>query len=287
MSEVEAQEPSSAVPAVEVEQPSQEAQTPEVTETETPEVEATETEEVSSGEPETTVNEEPEKPKKNGFKERISELTRQREEAKARADAAEARAELMAQEYGLNDETEQEPFPKLEDYGFDEQAFQQAVSEYNSRQTEKAVARATLKQEQAQLKESLRKQLNYATEAFKVRANEFAQTTPDYQAKVSDPNFVQSVSVQEAVIMNENGPEIAYYLASNPNETAEINQLSPVMAGMRIANIAAKLSAPAPVIQSKTPDPITPVVPSGSVEKDPSNMSPNEYREWRMKGRAK
>lgn len=280
MSEVvEAVEPSAA-PAVETEQPSQEAQAPE-TESQAPEVEANEPEQVPSGE-ENTVKTEPEQ-KKNSFQDRISQLNRRAKEAEQRAADAERRAQVAEQQ--LTGDGEETPFPKLEDFEYDEQKWQQAVMEHNAQVTQKAAKQARLDEQRMEAEEAHRERLQYAAETFQERSRAYAEENPEYHARVQNPAFHQSRPVQEAILFSENGPALADYLASNLHETNEINNLSPVMAGMRLATIANKLATPPPVIPPKTPDPISPVTPSGSVEKDPSDMTPTEYREWRQKGK--
>ncbi len=282
--EIEAIAPSAA-PAVVEEQiatPSPEVETPEVVEVSTDEAQARTETDAPSGETESTEKAESE-PKKNRVQERISELTRQREDAKQRADEAERRANRMEAQYSNNNQ-QPEAYPRLEDYDFDERAHQQAVIEYSGRQTEKAVASANVRQERMLAQEAQEQQMQVAVETFKERSDDFALTQADYYAKITAPTFIQSDSVKEAMFFGDNGPALAYYLASNPHESASINQLSPVMAGMKLAAIASKLSASPSAKTTNTPVPLKPITPNGKVEKDMNDMSMKEYAAHRRKG---
>ena len=284
VSEVEANEPS-AIPAVQEESTT----SPEVVkEVETEEAKAptdSNESEAPSGETETTETDEPEK-KKNSFQERISELNRQKKEAQQHAEEMERRARSLEERLASSTQ-EDEPYPTLEAYGYDEQAYQKALVDYTTSRSQRAYQQARLEEEQGLLQEARQRQQQYMVQTFAERSNTFAETQPDFNAKLSDPNFVQtfkqSPSVQEAVLTSDNGPAMAYYLASNPQVAQEIASLSPVMAGMKLAGIESKLSAPVSVKPTNTPEPIKPVTPGGKVDKDPESMTPKEYVAWRRK----
>jgi len=285
VSEVEANEPS-AIPAVKEENttsPEVEAQAVETKEAQAP-TDSNESE-APSGEAETTETDEPEK-KKNSFQERISELSRQKKEAQQHAEEMERRARSL-EERLANSTQEDEPYPTLEAYGYDEQAYQKALVDYTTSRSQRAYQQARLEEEQGLLQEARQRQQQYMVQTFAERSNTFAETQPDFNTKMNDQNFVQtfrqSPSVQEAVLTSDNGPAMAYYLASNPQVAQEIASLSPVMAGMKLAGIESKLSAPVSVKPTNTPEPIKPVTPGGKVDKDPESMTPKEYVAWRRK----
>ena len=62
------------------------------------------------------------------------------------------------------------------------------------------------------------------------------------------------------------GGELAYHLASHPDEYRRINQLAPPAAALAVARLEAQLSAPKPTPKKTTqaPPPITPVTPSAA-----------------------
>jgi hypothetical protein len=278
VSEVEAIAPS-AVPAVVEEQTTT---SPEVESTEEAQTPSTDdSAEASSGETEATETSETDKPKKNGFQDRISELNRQKKEAQQRADDSERRYQLMEKRLAESSQ-EQAPYPTLESHGYDEESYQRALIDYATTSSQKAYQKARIEETQAQVQEERNSQMQFMVETFKERAATFAETQPDYFEKLSTIQ-PQSQSVQEVVFSSDVGPELAYHLSVNPKALAEINQLSPVMAGKALAAIEAKLASPVSVKTTNTPDPLKPVTPSGKVEKDPSDMTTKEYVAYRRK----
>jgi hypothetical protein len=82
----------------------------------------------------------------------------------------------------------------------------------------------------------------------------------------------------------EIGGELAYYLGTHREEAARIYKLSPVKQIVEMQSLQAKLKAtPTP---TRTPAPITPNKTSASVEKDPSDMSYDEFVKWRRRSIA-
>jgi len=218
--------------------------------------------------------------KRNSFQERINQKTRQVREAEVRAKEAEERAQLLEQQ--LNQNTPQlDRFPQLEDYDYDQGAYQQAVVAYNANLNQRTVQQALSQQEKFQV-EQLRKQANQAVvEAFKERSAAFAHEVPDFMQKVGNPRFTQSEAMQQAILLSDNGPALAYHLASNPQKTAAINNMAPGIAMMELGRLSAQLAKPNPVSTSNAPAPAKPVRASGKVDKDPDKMTPEEYARFR------
>ena len=92
--------------------------------------------------------------------------------------------------------------------------------------------------------------------------------------------------------------EILYYLGKNPDISAAIGEMSTLKAAKEIGKIEARLvegekkpeekkaDPPAPAKKlTQTPEPIEPVRSTGATEKDPSQMSPKEYRAWRERNK--
>jgi len=108
-------------------------------------------------------------------------------------------------------------------------------------------------------------------------------------------DLVLSPEVVNLSLDTENPEDVLYYLASNPEESERISSLSDVKAAKEIGKIEVKLTGEKAVDaeskkpiaptkkQSKAPAPISPVVTTGAVDKDPSAMSAKEYRAWREK----
>ena len=64
----------------------------------------------------------------------------------------------------------------------------------------------------------------------------------------------------QAVQASDAGPDIAYYLGSNPKEADRISRLSPILQAKEIGRLEAKIASDVPVKRSTSaPAPISPV----------------------------
>lgn len=223
--------------------------------------------------------------KRNSFQERISEKTRQAKEAETRAKDAEERAALL--ESQIKELTGEETrFPQLEDFDYDQSKYQEAVIAYNSQQMQRTVQQGLTEQQRAAARLAAEEAGRAAAEAFQARSAAFAEDHPDFQDKVTSPKFVQSQAVHQAIVLAENGPALAYHLASNPEITARLNASDPASALMELGRISAQLATPPPVKTTTTPKPVSPVTPNGQFNKDPDKMSPAEYAAMRRAQKA-
>lgn len=106
----------------------------------------------------------------------------------------------------------------------------------------------------------------------KTRYADFEQVA--YTAPISD-------QVSQMIAGMDAGADVAYQLGLNPAEARRISSLSPMEAAMELGRMEARLSAPQPRTATQAPDPVKPVRPKASTQKDPSKMSIGEYRAWR------
>lgn len=106
----------------------------------------------------------------------------------------------------------------------------------------------------------------------KTRYADFEQVA--YTAPISD-------QVSQMIAGMDAGADVAYQLGLNPAEARRISSLSPMEAAMELGRMEARLSAPQPRTATQAPDPVKPVRPKASTQKDPSKMSISEYRAWR------
>ena len=89
-------------------------------------------------------------------------------------------------------------------------------------------------------------------------------------------------AVLQALVASPNFADIAYHLASNPQEAWRIAQSHPAQAVMELGTLAARITASGPRV-SNAPAPVREIGSSESVKKDPAQMSYSEYRAWRTK----
>jgi len=228
--------------------------------------------------------------RRNSFQKRINEKTDQAREANQRAEAAERRAAVAEAQLkaptGPNGQPVADPndpgeFPTLEAYNYDQTEYQRAVIEYNAKLTSRTINQSMANQDRANAVQASREAQGAVIETFKERSAAYADDHPDFYTKVSSAGFGQTIT--QAVVMSENGPQVADHIASNPALVLELNALPAPAALMRVGALSAQFSTPVTPRTTVTPAPADP--PLGGqgtkVVKDPDKMSPNEYAKSR------
>lgn len=107
----------------------------------------------------------------------------------------------------------------------------------------------------------------------------------DFDTKIKADGWYLSPIAYEAIKESEVGPDVAYYLASNPKESKRIFDLSPVSQIREIGKIEAKLASEPPVVKaSSAPSPITPIgsrtSSSSYSTSDPRSITKTSASEW-------
>jgi hypothetical protein len=211
-----------------------------------------ETEALADAAPAVTDTDENAEPKrKSGAEARIDELTRLRREAERDRDywREHATRQTPAKPEAVEPE-KPKPVPKLEDFNYDEAAYQAALTAHVTAEAARQV-REEFRKEQEQLTAKQR------TEAWRKRESDFAAKTPDYKDKA----YYAPISDVMADIIKDSdkGPEIAYYLGNNPDESRGIAQMSERQAAVAIGRIEAKLEKPS--APEPTPKPVSKAPP--------------------------
>jgi hypothetical protein len=225
--------------------------------------------------PENASEPETEDKPKGGFQKRIAELTRNWREEQRRND--ELITILRSHQAPAKAEVPDVP-PTLESVGYDETKYQQTLIEYATKRAE-AAAEAKIQSWQQQ------QQTQSKVESFKSREAAFADSVEDYADVVYDPTAPISQPMAEVIRESEVGPQLAYYLAKNRTEAAEIASLPPIAAARALGRIEAKLTTPAPKpVAPKAPPPPPKVETSAeAIEDDPDNMPIEKWMKWRDK----
>jgi len=139
--------------------------------------------------------------------------------------------------------------PKLADYGNDVEKWTAA------RDTWKKNEEIRLANEEAQ---------KATFEAYNKKVSEARGQYDDWDEVVSSASNVSiPQSAYVAIVESENGPDVAYYLATHPGEAAALNEMTPTNAVRAVGKISDKLlaeKAAKPAKEKVKPaDPITPV----------------------------
>ena len=109
----------------------------------------------------------------------------------------------------------------------------------------------------------------------------------DFEQVAYNQNLPITTVMAQTIQASDIGPDIAYYLGSNPREADRIARMSPYMQAKEIGKIEAKLAdSPAPVKKTTSaPPPIKPVTAKGSSASvydttDPRSISAMSASEW-------
>ena len=125
-----------------------------------------------------------------------------------------------------------------------------------------------------------------ALESYHEREEEARSKYDDFEQVAYNPRLPITQVMAQTIQASDVGPEVAYYLGSNPKEADRIARLSPFMQAKEIGKIEAKLSENPPVKRSTSaPTPITPVTPRGGNARvldttDPRSIKEMSTSEW-------
>jgi hypothetical protein len=129
-----------------------------------------------------------------------------------------------------------------------------------------ADALATRKAEELLAQRELERQKMDLLEAYHDREEEARGKYDDFEQVAYNPKLPISNAMAETIQASDMGPDIAYYLGSNPKEAARIASLnSPILQAKEIGKIEAKMASE-PVLRKTTsaPPPIAPISGRGS-----------------------
>jgi len=250
-------------------------------------------EDVSEPEPQVEVTDEVKDKKPNPkLERRFSDLTKQREQARAEAqrerEAREALENRLKElESKINpppQDTLQEPQP--EQFS-DMYEYAKALAEYTAdkrldeRDKEEKARKAAAEQE-----------VKFKTWADRVNAAK--NELPNFEDMVQSSDVRVSDPVRDAIIESEHGPKILYYLAENDEFARKLADMSVVSAVREIGKIEARFERAKPepksVNVSKAPAPISPI--RGAVNTVDANVDANgvfhgTYQQWKAARQAK
>jgi hypothetical protein len=237
---------------------------------------AVEEQETSAAPAEAEQGQEPERDEQGRFtgrkaQERINELTRARRQAERERDHY---AAMLQQQQTAPAPQGNKP-PAFEDFN-DLNEWGRAIAE-----TAAAQARQVAAQEFAQRQQQA--QAAQVFSSYEAREREYAATNPGYQdamaALQSTVRF--SPEVLEVLGASDAGPAVVHYLGEHLDAADKLQRLPPHLAAAEIARIEARVKAPKAKPVSKTPSP-APVLAGGSVaQKDPEQMTTDEWLAWR------
>lgn len=230
---------------------------------------------------------------------RFSEITRQREAAKAEAQREKAQREALEAKLAALESKQSEHLikksdseePKPENFG-DMFEYAKALAEYT---TERKLA----EREKVETENKVKAARSELEKAWANRVDETRKALPDFDDMIASADVFVSDAVRDAILDSEHGPRILYHLAENP-EIAETLRGKSIIASLReIGKLEARFEKSQTEkvekipVTSKAPKPINPIrgtVATAEVGLDADNKFSGTYAQWkaaRMAGRIK
>lgn len=245
-------------------------------------------------EDEEKVSPEPEIPVSAKVQERINKITKKFRTAERERDfERQQRLELQAKLDNILSKIPNTAKPQKKDFE-DEDAYIEALTDWKIESKLKASQNKVVEEVKTKNEKEAVLAVYETLDTVMERGKE---KYADFNELAFSADLVLSPDVVNISLDTENPEDVLYYLISNPEESERISSLGEVKAAKEIGRIESKLlgekkvgktgdeeskkSAPAAKKQSNAPAPITPIVTTGSVSKDPASMTPKEYRAWR------
>lgn len=245
-----------------------EANTPAEGENPAPEQEATAAP-APEQDPPATPEEPEEQPAKTFSQEELDEIVRKRLAREQRKWEREQTTRTAQPPQGDS----QPPLPPADpDNPAEMQAYIHALAQ---QQAQEIVAQQRAQTEQAQL-----------LDAYRDREEQALDKYDDFESVAYNPNLRVTDYMAQTIQASEIGPDVLYWLGSNPKEAARISQLPPLQQAREIGKVEAKLVDNPPVKKTTAaPPPINPVTPAGKGAKvvdttDPRSIDTLSTSEW-------
>ena len=228
------------------------------------------TEAVENTEPEQEIQSEPtaeEEAKateksKDKLEKRFSKISRQRDEAKSRANALEARlreVEAKANPQTIAQTANAEDKPQASQFN-DAFEYAEALAEWSA---EKALKDRDIADQQRKAEE----ERNKVAESWNKKVSKAKEAIPDFNKVVSKSSVVVSDAIRDAILESDVGPQILYHLASNDDFAQSIASMPAIKALKEIGRLEARYEGEQEkpekkaktVATSKAPAPISPL----------------------------
>jgi hypothetical protein len=233
---------------------------------------------VESGATET--QEEVKKP--NPVQERINKLTREKYEARQKAEEYERRLKELEAKI---------PQQKAQEMAAPNEGDYQRYSDYQAAQADYIAKRAaaeayarvaaeTRSKEEAGAIAAKQESFNAKKASFDQKLEAKRGQFQDFEEIAYGHQFI-SETMAARIFDSEKGPEIAYHLGSHLDEAERIFKLDPISQAVELTKLEYQVKTLTPKRVSGAPDPITPIGSKESVQKSEANMTDEEWIKWR------
>lgn len=204
-----------------------------------------------------------------GVQKKINKLTGKVYAEKNRADAAEARLRELEQQ---NVPVQTGP-PKLEDFDYDEDQYQNAVIQH---QVQAELRKRDIENQNrtiAQEREARNREFNQRVNESGIPQDEYLESI----GNIRDSQIPISADLVDAMQMDANGPHVTKYLGDNLDVLDKIANMPPVQAALEIGKISANIAVNRTKKTTNAPDPVqTAGGNSASMSKKAEDMDMSE-----------
>jgi len=193
---------------------------------------------------------------------------------KSRIAAQAARIAELESQLGDKPGKEAPKPPRLEDFNYDQQAFEDARLAFN---TEQAVNKAVAETRKSENETKLREARQELVEEFNEGVSKIKDRIADYDAVMESCKVDLRKDVADLILSSEKGPHLVYELAKNNGaKLREVQSLTPIEAARAIGRIESRLSLPSPRTQTQAPTPIRPPIGGAAPSRDIHALAKSE-----------
>jgi hypothetical protein len=221
--------------------------------------------------------EEPEIPK--GAQKRIDELTRQKHDARRRADKLENELDDLRSKSYQQQSTPTPPTGAPNPNDFPAGRYD---PDYLEARQDWQIEQRFQREQAARQSEAKDSSLSKAEDAIKVSKSDYDSVKSDFFTH----DLAKVPAFMELVKDSDNPAEIVYFLGKNPDEIDKIGAMTPAQATRYIGRLEARIENETPTQATKkasaAPKPITPVgsAKGSNANKQPEDMSMDEFVAW-------
>lgn len=207
----------------------------------------------------------------------------QRKLAAKDAELAEARAEL--ERLKTTKPAEPKGKPNYADYEKAGKTNEEYFEDLADWKAEQKITQTLTEQEKKAQEKALKTEAEKRQQSYQTKAAEFAKTAPDFTevTEAYDGPFNQTIA--QALLDSDMGPEVAYYLAKNPDEAEKLEGMNYGQVSRFFGKIEAKLeSQKTPEVKvTKAPPPIPAQRGTANTSSlDPYNNPDMTAEQWRQ-----
>ena len=236
-----------------------------------------------------------------GVKREFAKVRNRQREAEAKAAAAigelaglkQELAELRAKLTPLEPPPAADPRPAKEAFATPEE-HAEALAEWGIREGERKAAaklaadkaeaeKAAADKAVADQKAAAEAELSRLNTSWIEKKAKVVATHPDYEAVAENSEINITTPMAHAILLSDNGPDIAYYLGKNLAEATRIAALAPAAQIVQIGRISEKLATPV-VTRRREPAPIEPL--SGGNSPATGDQAEPSMEAWAKKREA-